>query len=635
MVDRRAQDTRMRRRILSLVFRETRKAAGVFPRAFMIVWHAAPLVAVKVLGAKVVDGLGPVATVWVTKRVIDAIVHAASAEPGQAHPQAAIVWIGALAAVWLGAKAVAAVGTVLEVRLEGAVEQHADTLIMHKCTTMDVAFFENPKYQDMLRNATQGTHAVGEVIARVVFSLLQHSVVVAGMLVIILTNLHWVVVGVALVTILPSAAVNSVFVRRQWATVTSRAEDYRFQSYFRDLVRQRGPAKEIRLFGLADALIARFRQGHMAIWARYLKLETNKQVALLASGALSTGGLAFCWIYIALRAVAGNISVGDVVMLTQAVTAAQGGLTNLLGLGGTYYERALSLRNFFGLLDLEPGRVAGALVGPSGNGPIRWGAIGAPTRPEAGIEFRDVSFKYPDTEEWAVRRASFHLRPGMSAAIVGRNGAGKTTLVKLLVRLYDPTEGEILYEGRNLKEYDLASLYRCFGVIFQDYVQYGLTVRENIGFGQVERMEDLEAVAEAAAKAGVAPVIEKLPSGYETYLGRMFGETSTDLSGGEWQRIALARAYMRNSPVLILDEPTASMDVFGEAEIYQAFAEMMRDHIAVVISHRFATVRNVEHVLVLDKGMVVEQGTHTELMAQKGLYAEMYQLQARNYQQRR
>ena len=359
-------------------------------------------------------------------------------------------------------------------------------------------------------------------------------------------------------------------------------------------------------------------------------METRRETTGLFLGLLGNAGNVGIWVYVALRAVGGTLTMGDVVFYTQAADTCQGNLLSLFTQGGQLYEQTLFLGNLFALLDLKPSEIAGALKGPDGS-PRRWGDLPAPGRLLEGIEFRGVSFRYPGSDKWVLHGVSFSMRPGETLALVGRNGAGKTTLVKLLLRLYDPEEGEILLDGRSLREYDLDSLRQCFGVIFQDYTRFFLTLRENIGFGQVKWVNELERVKQASGKAGAEEIADRLPDQYETYLGRQFTGLGEDLSGGEWQKVALARAYMRDCPILVLDEPTAALDAFAEHEIYKGFARTSAGRTVLLISHRFSTVRIAGHILVLENGILVEEGSHEALLNKNGLYASMFETQAERY----
>lgn len=291
---------------------------------------------------------------------------------------------------------------------------------------------------------------------------------------------------------------------------------------------------------------------------------------------------------------------------------------------GYFYEHTIFASILFKFLDLERSSVVGALA------PIPDSPAPVPKRIDKGFEFRNVSFRYPGSDRFILKNLSFTIRAGESAAIVGENGAGKTTLVKLLARFYDPTEGVILLDGKDLRDHDPKDLHRHIGVIFQDYVRYDLSARENISFGQVDRMENEEEIAEAARKGGATDVVGRLPRGMDTMLGRTLDE-GVDLSGGEWQKMALSRAFMRQAQILILDEPTAALDAFAEYELHRQFAELTTGKMTIFISHRFSTVRMARHILILRDGQLTEEGSHEELMAMGGLYADMFNTQAEHY----
>ncbi len=276
------------------------------------------------------------------------------------------------------------------------------------------------------------------------------------------------------------------------------------------------------------------------------------------------------------------------------------------------------MSNLFTFLELKPQMIVAARPVP------------VPSDIRQGIEMRHVSFKYTGHDEYALRDVNLKINPGEKIALVGPNGAGKTTLIKLLTRLYDPTEGQILLDGVDLRDYDLRELRQRIGVIFQDFVRYHLAASENVGFGQIEALDDRPRIVRAAEKSGAHPLITALPEGYETTLGRWFSK-GRDLSGGEWQKIALARAFMRDCRVLVLDEPTAALDAENELKVFQQFRELAEDKIAVLISHRFSTVRMADHIYVIERGQITEQGTHGELLAQGGTYARLFTLQAESY----
>ena len=612
-------------------FQEIRKIVVSVPRAFGLVWRAGPGLTAALLLINFLSAFFPVLTLWLTKLAIDRIAlladQAANGPPVELRP----LWvlIGGLGVVWLVHRAMDTLSNTLSGLLRFQVEVHTQTLIMRKCADLDIVFFENPKNLDILENATRGAMMSAWTLVWMLFSLVR-TIVTLGTFLVALVRLHWLAMAAVALTTAPQMLASSYFARRRWQMMTDRAEDSRLRFYLTWLTSQRDPAKEVRVFGLSDYLIERFRFYCQKFFKQERGLEGRREITNFCLGALGNVGAVGVWVYVALRAVARTITMGDVVFYTQAVSSCQGNLLSLFTQGGQLYEQTLFLGNLFALLDLKSVEIEGALRGPEGSS-RRWGDLPAPVQVRQGIEFRNVSFRYPGSEKWVLRHVSFWMRPGESVALVGRNGAGKTTLVKLLVRLYDPTEGEILLDGRSLREYDLDGLRRFFAVIFQDYTRYWLTLRENIGFGDVGRVEDLGQVKQASGKAGVQEIAERLPQQYETYLARQFMGLGEGLSGGEWQKVALGRAYMRDCPVLVLDEPTAALDAFAEYEVYKGFAEMTAERIAVFISHRFSTVRMARNILVLDNGELVEEGTHEALLARKGLYASMFETQAERY----
>jgi ATP-binding cassette subfamily B protein len=453
-----------------------------------------------------------------------------------------------------------------------------------------------------------------------------HLVSLVGTLA-LLARLHPLAIVVTLATAFPqliAQARHSNLIFKLW---TGRAPAERMVNYLSDLLVEREAIKEVRLFGLQSLFLARFREYGRQFADETRKLvfsyERTNSLAVL----FSVAGMALIWAFAIMQAALARITVGDLALVFQAAAQVQSGLSSLFRTLGMFYEHSLFMGNLYGFLELSPDAIDGALTHPQ-PGTVQH-HVPRPIR--QGVELCNVSFRYPETDRFVLHDVSFTIHPQTAVAIVGENGAGKTTLIKLLTRLYDPTEGVILLDGRDLRTYDLADLRSQIGVIFQDFVRYHLTARENIGFGQLEYVDDVERVAQAADRGGAAPVISKLADGYATVLGRTF-ENSVDLSGGEWQKLALGRAFMRDSQVLILDEPTAALDALAEYEVYRRFAELTAGRTTVFISHRFSTVRMAQQILVLADGHLIESGNHAELMARKGRYAEMFNVQAERYQ---
>lgn len=394
--------------------------------------------------------------------------------------------------------------------------------------------------------------------------------------------------------------------------------------YLKRLLTSRDSAKEIRIFTLKDALVTRFRDFRETQLRAYLRMQLRSLRVRTGLDVVSLAGVASIWAYAVYQAALARITVGDLTLVFNAAQQARGQLNALVGSGGQVYEQALFATRFFDLLDMDPASVEAALAPPAANPePI-------PMPLTRGIEFRNVSFKYPGTDKWILRDVSFEIPARSKVAIVGENGAGKTTLVKLLSRLYDPVEGEIRFDGHDLREYDLGEVRRDVAVVFQDFFRYDLSAADNVGFGEVRALDDRDRIQAAAKQAGAHDIIEALPKGYDTVLGRTFDE-GVDLSGGEWQHLAISRAFLSDAQVLILDEPTAALDAFREHRLYEQVAELSANKTVVFISHRFSTVRMADLIVVVEDGQVTELGDHETLIERNGKYAAMFNTQAARY----
>ena len=392
----------------------------------------------------------------------------------------------------------------------------------------------------------------------------------------------------------------------------------RLLDYIRLLGASSQSAKEVKIFGLGPHLTERYREVSDRIYDENKTVAVKRASVGFGLNLISTGGYYGAYAVVLIRTLAGAISVGTFTFLTGAFSRSRMYIEKILQSFTDISDQALYLKDLFEFFEMEPSirSLVGALPAPR---PIR-----------SGFEFRNVGFAYPGSKRMVVENISFRLEAAEKIALIGENGAGKTTLVKLLARLYDPTEGEILLDGVDLREYSVEELRKEIGVIFQDYMRYELLAKENIGFGKIEDLADTARIEMAAHKSMAFQVIGKLPNGYDQMIGRRF-EGGVDLSGGEWQKFALARAYMRDAQLLILDEPTATLDARAEYEVFRRFAELTRGRMAVLISHRFSTVRMADRILVLENGQIREQGTHEQLVALGGRYAELFELQAAGY----
>ena len=388
--------------------------------------------------------------------------------------------------------------------------------------------------------------------------------------------------------------------------------------YLRILGGSREAAKELKLFGLKDFLIGRFTRLSDQIYVENVDLARRRLIAGSFLSMIGTGGYYAAYVYVIWRTIAGALSIGTLTFLTGAIVQASSNIQMIFSTLSSIADQALFLTDLLAFFSMKP------TIQSKPN------ALPAPRPIKYGFEFRNVSFQYPGSPRRVLNGLNFHLHPGERIALIGENGEGKTTLVKLLTRLYDPTEGQILLDGIDLREYDLDDLYREIGVIFQDFMRYEMKARDNIAVGQIDQLPDMSALKLAANKSMANEVIERLPHDYEQMLGRRF-ENGVDLSGGEWQKVALARAYLRDAQLLILDEPTAALDARSEFEVFQRFAELTAGKTALFISHRFSTVRMADRIVVLEHGKIAEDGNHEQLFHLGGRYAEMFEMQAASY----
>ncbi|MBV8114659.1 MAG: ABC transporter ATP-binding protein, partial [Silvibacterium sp.] len=388
--------------------------------------------------------------------------------------------------------------------------------------------------------------------------------------------------------------------------------------YLRQLGGSREAAKELKLFGLSNFLTGRFTDLSNQIFDENLELFRRRLWAVSLLSLVSTGGYYGSYVWVIYQTAIGAFTIGTLSFLTQSIINASNNISQIFSTLSSIADQALFLTDLLAFFEMRPTVTS------------RPDAIPAPRPMVRGFEFQNVSFRYPGTERLVLNRLNFHLEPGERIALIGQNGQGKTTIVKLITRLYDPTGGRVLLDGVDLREYDIEDLCREIGVIFQDFMRYEMTARENIAVGRIEFLSDLSRIRSAAEKSLADGVIERLPRGYDQMLGRRF-ESGVDLSGGEWQKLALARAYLREAQVLILDEPTAALDARAEYQVFERFNELTVGKMALFISHRFSTVRMAERIIVLEDGAIAEEGSHDTLMAHGGRYAEMFELQASSY----
>jgi ATP-binding cassette subfamily B protein len=589
------------------------------------IWRTSRFLTIASIGLRVLRAVQPVIALYIAKLIIDEVVRQASLpSPG---PELGD-WLesGRLNAVigYLGLEFALVVVTDLinrAVSLADSIlgELHSNQVsieLMQHAAELDLRHFESSDYQDMLERARQ-VAASRNVILPQILGQGQDMITVAALAVGLLVYTPWLIV-ILLVSLVPAGLGESRFNTMSYYLNRGRTPERRQIQYLRGIGAGVDSAKEIKLFGLGSFLVERFRKLATELFLATRKLAIQRAVWGGALAAISSLAYYGAYAYIVWRTVAGQFTIGDLTFLSGSFLRLHGLFQKIL-LGFTQIAgQSLYLDDLFSFFDIKP-----TIKSPPTPRPF-------PSPIREGVVFENVGFRYPETERWAIRGLNFNIKAGETVALVGENGAGKTTIVKLLTRLYDPDEGRILIDGIDLREFDIADMRAHTGVIFQDFIQYSFTAAENIGVGRVEAIGDRPRIEDAAERSLAAEVIEKLPLEYEQPLGRLFAK-GRDLSGGEWQKIAIARAYMRDADLIILDEPTAALDAKSEAEVFERFKTLARGKTALLISHRFSTVRMADRIIVLEEGRIIEAGSHAELVTKGGVYAELFELQAAGY----
>ena len=605
--------------------RERWGALRNLPPFLALVWQTSPRLTVGTLLLRLVRALLPVATLYVGKLIIDEVVLRARA-PGA--PASFGDWLasGQLdRLLWLlGAEFGLAVlsdvlGRVVSLLDSLMAERFSTTTslrLMEHAATLDLEDFEDSELQDRLDRARRQASGRMPLMSQL-FGQAQDVVTILSFGAGLAAYAPWLIV-LLVVALVPAFVGEAHFNARSYALAYGRTADQRELDYVRQTGASVETAKEVKIFGLNAFLIERYRQLAQSFYDANRRLAQRRAAWGGALTALGTGGYYVAYGYLAWRTLAGQFSIGDLTFLAGSFRRLRTLLESLLSGFSSTAGQALYLDDLFSFFTIEP-----EIHSPANPRPF-------PSPIREGFRFEDVGFIYPGAERWAVRHLSFALQAGEVLALVGENGAGKTTLVKLLARLYDPDEGRILLDGHDLKEYDLAELRANIGVIFQDFVRYHLTAADNIAVGRIEARADRPRIEAAAERSLADEVIRRLPAGYDQIVGKRF-RGGVDLSGGEWQKVAIARAYMRDAQLLILDEPTAALDARSEFEVFQRFKELSAGRTAVLISHRFSSVRMADRILVLAGGTVEAMGTHEELLGQRGRYAELFELQAAGY----
>jgi ATP-binding cassette subfamily B protein len=589
---------------------------GVFRysrRALELVWSTNRALTIALGALTLLAGVLPASVAYVGALIVDAVVAAMHARLPAEHVVALVALEGALVASIAAAQRGLSLCQSL---LRAQLGQRVNVMILEKALTLELQQFEDSEFYDKLTRARREASTRPLSLVTRTFGLTQNGISLASYAVLLAHFSPWAV-AVLLLAGLPAFVAEVKFSGDAFRLFRWRSPESRMQIYLETVLAREDHAKEVKLFGLGARLLERYRAIFRRLYGEDRALTVRRDTWGFLLGLIATSALYGAYAWIAVSTVRSLITLGQMTMYLALFRQGQSAVSAMLAAVGGMYEDNLYLSTLYEYLETPVPLTAGSAV----RGP----------QPEDGIRFEDVSFSYPGADSAALEHVTLHLKPGTSLALVGENGSGKTTLIKLLTRLYAPTGGRVLLDGRDLAEWDEGMLRQRIGVIFQDFVRYQMLVGENVGAGDESYFEDEARWREAAGKGQASEFIETLPAGYHTQLGKWFRD-GRELSGGQWQKVALSRAFMRTrADILVLDEPTAAMDAAAEAEVFEHFRQLARDRITILISHRFSTVRMADQIAVLNRGRIVEHGTHAQLMELNGRYARLFALQARGY----
>ncbi len=588
------------------------------PGTFRLVWQADRKGAFAIAGLTLLVALLPAALAWVGKLIVDGVVAAARsglAADRQRVAELVLLELALMAASMAAGRALGLLRELLRTHLGNRINER----ILQKALELELRHFEDADVYDKMQNARREASARPLSLVMQGFAIGQNAVTLAALAALLWRLSPWSVLVIVAASV-PAFLAEARLAAESFRVNSWRAPEGRRLNYLEWILTRDSHVKEVKLFGLGPLILSRFRNLFRKFYQEDRRLAVRRMTFGLVFGLLSLGAFYGMYALVAGRAARAEITLGDMTLYLAVFRQGQTSFQNVLSAVGAMYEDALYMSNLFLYLAIPTGGEASRRTPP----------LSPPRGRPQVIELRAVSFRYPGKQHWALRDLTLTLAPGEKLGLVGENGAGKSTLVKLLLRLYDPTEGEIRYGGVDLRDMDPADLRSRMGAVFQDFVRYQFTAAENIGLGSPDHVDDRARIELAAERGGALAVVDELPQRFDTVLGGWF-EAGHEISAGQWQKLAVSRAFMREAEVLILDEPTASIDAEAEHELFQRFQSLAADRTAIVISHRFSTVRIADHIAVLHGGRLEELGTHRELLERDGRYAHLFRLQAKGY----
>ncbi len=596
-------------------FSEQFSALRNIPRFFTLIWNTNKYMALANMLLRLFKAGFPIATLYVGKEIIDEVIKIYNSE------QEATQYLWLMVGIELGlvvlSDFISRAINLLDSLLGDLFANKTSVELIRHAATLDLYQFENPEFYDKLERARRQTNGRTDLMYQIL-SQIQDMLTIITLGIGLVAFNPWLIL-ILFVAVIPSFLGETHFNQQKYSLTRSWTPERRELDYIRYIGASDATAKEVKIFNLSDFLANRFEGLSMKYYKANRKIAINRASWGILFSSIGSTGYYGAYVFIILQTISGAITVGTLTFLAGSFSRMQSLLQSVMNRFSRITEGALYLKDLFDFFEIKPQISSGSKDQLF------------PVPLSKGVTFENVGFRYPDSENWAIKNLSFHLKAGEKLALVGENGAGKTTLVKLLARLYEPTEGRILVDGIDIKEIDLYNLRENIGIIFQDYIKFQIKVDENIAIGHIGSLEEREVIIDAAVKSLADQVVDRLPEKYDQLLGRRF-KNGVELSGGQWQKVALARAYMRNAQILILDEPTSALDARAEHEVFKRFANLIEGKTAVLISHRFSTVRMADRILFLEYGQMLEYGSHEELIAKNGKYAELFNLQAAGYQ---